>query len=85
MKNGYFQLICGDNQTALKIIAPQEGGNPVSVKEVVEYLVLHGVKHDLTAGNKGIQDALIGFKSRTLDRLAIPSLRSLLPQPRKKS
>jgi len=66
MKNGYFQLICGDNQTALKIIAPQEGGNPVSVKEVVEYLVLHGVKHDLTALNKGIQDAVASGKDEYL-------------------
>lgn len=57
MKNGYFQLICSQTGTAVKIVAPQDGGANVFVREVMDYLNLHGVTYDVTDLNKGLQDA----------------------------
>ncbi len=54
MKNGYFQLECGNNGTALKVFAPKDGGRPVAVREVMEYLNRFGIKYDLHILNNGI-------------------------------
>lgn len=58
MKNGYFQLVCGESGTALKIVAPENGGSHVLIKEVMEYLTLCGVMYDTPLLNKGLADAL---------------------------
>lgn len=58
MKNGYFQVVCGSNGTALKVYAPKDGGAAISTKEVMEYLNRYGIKYDLHMLNKGIQEAL---------------------------
>lgn len=57
MRNGYFQLICGATGTGLKVIAPKDGGSHVTVKDVMDYLVLHGISYDTVSLGKGIQDA----------------------------
>lgn len=57
MRNGYFQLVCGGNGTALKIVLPKDGGSNVNVKEVMEYLNLYGIMYDTPLLNKGISDA----------------------------
>jgi len=57
MRNGYFQLICGATGTGLKVVAPKDGGSHVAVKEVMDYLTLHGVTYDTVSLGKGIQDA----------------------------
>ena len=54
MKNGYFQLECGSNGTGLKVFAPKDGGRPVAVREVMEYLNRFGIKYDLHILNNGI-------------------------------
>lgn len=54
MENGYFQLECGSNGTTLKVIAPKDGGKPIAVREVMEYLNRSGVKYDLQVLNNGI-------------------------------
>lgn len=56
MKNGYFQLVCGSDGTALKVFAPADGGNPVHVKEAMEYLTRMGVAFDVSSLNKAIQE-----------------------------
>lgn len=58
MKNGYFQLICGNSGTGLKIFAPVDGGTPVNMKEVVEYLTRYGIVYDAAVLNKVVQEAL---------------------------
>lgn len=58
MKNGYFQVVCGTNGTALKVYAPEGEGASVGTKEVMEYLNRCGVTYDLHMLNKGIQEAL---------------------------
>lgn len=57
MKNGFFQLICSPNGTALKITAPKEGGACVQVREVMEYLNTCGIMYDATALSRGMQEA----------------------------
>ncbi|MDE7249802.1 MAG: hypothetical protein K2N82_07925, partial [Lachnospiraceae bacterium] len=54
MRNGYFQLECDNNGTALKVFAPKDGGRPVAVREVMEYLNRFGIKYDLHILNNGI-------------------------------
>lgn len=58
MKNGYFQLVCGENGTALKVVAPENGGSQVSIREVMEYLSMCGIMYDTPLLNKGLADAL---------------------------
>lgn len=65
MRNGYFRLLCSENGTALKIIAPKDGGTPVSVKEVMEYLNQHGVTYDTVQLSKSIQDAVASGLAET--------------------
>ena len=55
MKNGYFQLVCGATETALKIFDPEVGGKPVNIKEVMEYLTRHSIDFDAARLNKEIQ------------------------------
>lgn len=62
MKNGYFQLVCSENGTALKIVAPQDGGSHVSVREIMDYLTQYGISYDATLLNKGMQDAIASGK-----------------------
>ncbi|MBO5055969.1 MAG: DUF342 domain-containing protein [Eubacterium sp.] len=57
MKNGYFQLVCGEKGTALKIIAPKEGGSHVFVREIMDYLNLQGIMYDTATLNAGLQNA----------------------------
>lgn len=57
MKNGYFQLECGSNGTGLKVFAPKDGGRPVAVREVMEYLNRFGIKYDLHILNTGITES----------------------------
>lgn len=54
MKNGYFQLVCGSNGTTLKIYTPEDGGRPIAIREVMEYLNRFGIKYELHMLNSGI-------------------------------
>lgn len=74
MKNGYFQLVCGINETALKIFAPVDGGNPVNIKEVIEYLTRFGVAFDVSSLNKGIQESVTSQSGEYLVTLNRDSL-----------
>ena len=58
MKNGYFQVVCGNDGTVLKIFSPSDGGKPVNVKEVVNYLNRNDIFFDVSILNKGLKEAL---------------------------
>lgn len=58
MRNGYFQLVCGASGTGLKIFAPIDGGSPVNIKELMEYLVRYGIMYDTPSLNKAVQEAM---------------------------
>lgn len=57
MQNGYFQIICGNSGTALKVFPPRDGGAPVAIREIMEYLNRFGVKYDLLMLNQGIMNS----------------------------
>ena len=56
-KNGYFQVICGNNETILKIVSPCNGGKEVNAKEVVNYLNRNDITFDVYTLNKGFKEA----------------------------
>ena len=57
MQNGYFQLICDNNATALKVFPAKDGGTPVAIREIMEYLNRFGIKYDLHMLNQGITNS----------------------------
>ncbi|MGN0376049.1 MAG: DUF342 domain-containing protein [Suilimivivens sp.] len=66
MKNGYFQLVCGSSGTALKIVAPEDGGAPVLIKEAIEYLNSCGIICDNVVLSRGLQEAAASGKAEYL-------------------
>lgn len=58
MRNGYFQLVCGADETAVKLFAPSGGGKPINIKELAEYLVHQGMDFDVAVLNQAVQDSL---------------------------
>lgn len=44
--NGYFRLIHEEDKTGIQLIPPTEGGDPVSVNDVTEYLTLKDIVYD---------------------------------------
>ena len=57
MRNGYFQLICGEGGTGLKIVAPSDGGESVNPRELIDYLNAYGIFYDAPALNRELQRA----------------------------
>ncbi|MDE5865907.1 MAG: hypothetical protein K2H31_04830, partial [Lachnospiraceae bacterium] len=53
--NGYFRLIHEEGKTGIKLIPPTEGGEPVLVNDVVEYLALKDIIYDKNALYKAIE------------------------------
>ena len=78
MKNGYFQLICSPEGTALKLVAPEGGGTQVNVKEIMEYLNTCGFLYDTAALNRGLMDAVSSGKAEYIIPInsdAVPEVR----------
>ena len=44
--NGYFRLICEENGTFLQIEPPSDGGDPVGINEIMEYLNNRNIDFD---------------------------------------
>lgn len=42
MKNGYFQLIVGNGKTSVRMFPPEDGGEPLKIEELREYLARKG-------------------------------------------
>ena len=55
--NGYFQLVNSEWGTGLNIFPPTDGGNPISINEVMGYLQGKNITYDITAINVAIRDA----------------------------
>lgn len=54
MRNSFFQLTGGGDGTWLKVFAPVDGGKPVNIKELAEYLTRNGIGFDAAALKKGL-------------------------------
>ena len=46
-RNGYFQLDIGDDCTCVKLFPPIDGGEPISLEELRDYLVSKGLNPDV--------------------------------------
>ena len=55
--NGYFQLVIAANGTGIKIIPPTDGGAPVSLQDVREYLDKRHIAYDLKALDEAVKRA----------------------------
>ncbi len=56
-RNGYFQVVCGKNETSLKLFPPRNGGKEVNVKEVINYLNRNEIAYDASTLNKEFKEA----------------------------
>ncbi len=52
--NGYFMLCGAQGDTRLKLIPPAEGGAPIDIADVMEYLSFHKIDYDLPVLNSAI-------------------------------
>ena len=52
--NGYFQLVHEPNATLARIFQPTDGGQPVSVNEIADYLRWKKIYFDINALNKAL-------------------------------
>ncbi len=75
--NGYFQLLCLDTGTSIRLIPPTDGGQPVAISEVMAYLEDHSIGYDLKTLNDGVKeyiekneqtDVLLSFKQNYPER-----------------
>lgn len=66
--NGYFRLIHEEGKTGIKLIPPTEGGEPISVNDVTEYLALKDIIYDKNALYKAIEAASQEEKLFLLER-----------------
>ena len=65
--NGYFRIVNGDNKTGIKLIPPTEGGKPIDINDIIEYMAMKNYTCDLptlkrsieTAEEKGTETVLI--------------------------
>ena len=42
MRNGYFKLVFSDTESFVSLFPPQDGGEPIAVDEMRDYLVSKG-------------------------------------------
>lgn len=71
--NGYFRLICEEERTCLQVVPPTEGGVPVSLIELTEYLNNRNITYDNQAihsliGRSDQQIAIINYDRRVEER-----------------
>lgn len=61
MKNGYFQLVCAGGITSIRLFPPEDGGEPLRIEEVRDYLAKKGFnKYDQIVLNRaytGLQES----------------------------
>lgn len=55
--NGYFRLVNGEKRTAIKMIPPTDGGRPIDINDVVEYLTMKNYACDLPALRQAVETA----------------------------
>ena len=55
--NGYFRLVNEANRPALRLIPPTDGGRPVNINDIVEYLTMKDCAGDLPSLKRGLDAA----------------------------
>lgn len=56
--NGYFKLVNEANKPALKLIPPSDGGKPININDIVEYLSMKDCAGDLPTLKRAAEAAL---------------------------
>lgn len=54
--NGYFQLIADEDTTKMRLVPPTDGGNEISLSDVLDYLNFHKIKYELPAVNEAVRE-----------------------------
>ena len=57
-KNGYFRLVNEENKTSIKLIPPAEGGKPINLNDVMEYMTMKGYPVDLLEMRLAVEKAV---------------------------
>lgn len=57
-KNGYFRLVNEENKTSIKLIPPAEGGKPINLNDVMEYMAMKGYSVDLLEMRLAVETAV---------------------------
>lgn len=47
--NGYFQIVSNNNRCCIKLFPPKDGGSPIKLEELTEYLSVKNIVYDLKA------------------------------------
>ncbi|MDD3367728.1 MAG: FapA family protein [Lachnospiraceae bacterium] len=68
--NGYFQLITKEKETDIRLIPPKDGGQPVDVAEVLDYLQEHGITYDAKTLGKAVEE----LKDEDIQVMLSPSM-----------
>jgi len=55
-KNGYFQILLGENASYVRLFPPVSGGEPIKIDEIKEYLSAKGFNPDIVELNKTISN-----------------------------
>ena len=55
--NGYFRLVNETNRTSIKFIPPSEGGKPIDINDVIEYMTMKDYACDLPTLKRAIDEA----------------------------
>ncbi len=58
MKNGYFKLLFSENESFVALFPPEDGGEPIAVDEMRDYLVSKGFPNVDIAAVKKVVDSL---------------------------
>lgn len=73
--NGYFRLVNQEGKSSLKLIPPTAGGDPIDVRDVVEYLTMKDYACDLPTLKRAVeaaaeaeQELVLGNETRRKER-----------------
>jgi len=69
--NGYFRIIPGEGNTELEVIAPTEGGRPVTINEIVEFLNSKAIAYDNVSVNTVVEQGRSADAKIMINRVGI--------------
>ena len=55
--NGYFQLVISEQGTGIRVFAPTDGGDPLNVNDVRDYLYDRKIEYDVVVVNDAVTNA----------------------------
>ena len=73
--NGYFRLINKENETGIRLIPPTDGGRPIDLNDVIEYMTMKDCACDLPSLRRAVEAAaeeerVLMFDSRNANAIS---------------